>query len=86
VELHRSTAIQSGLAQRDTRRAQRGAGDLRAQQPVSEGPEVVPEAEEIDLSKVDLPADLAAVIEGDVDATAPKRKPIRARKALVKAE
>src|SRR5580693_3358900 len=45
-------AIQSGLAQRDTRRAQRGAADLRGQQPASEGPEVVAETDEIDLSKV----------------------------------
>jgi small subunit ribosomal protein S2 len=79
-------AIQSGLALRDTRRAQRGAADLRGQQPASEGPEAVAEADEIDLSKVDLPADVAAVIEGEVDPTAPKRKPIRPRKALVKAE
>ena len=76
-------AIQSGLAQRDTRRAQRGADAKAAAQAASEpaAPAVL-ETGEIDLSKVDIPIDLAVV---DADAAA-KRKPVRARKTPVKAE
>ena len=81
-------AIQSGLAQREARRAQRGAADIKAQQPV-EAPApastIVVEGE-VDLSKVELPADVAAVVEGEVDATAPKRKIARPKKTPVKAE
>jgi small subunit ribosomal protein S2 len=77
-------AIQSGLGQRDARRAQRGAPDTKAQ-PVPAPTAETPEAE-IDLSKVDLPADVAAVVEGETEATAPKRKIVRPKKALVKAE
>ena len=77
-------AIQAGLAQRDSRRQQRGAADLRAQQGVEEP---VPAETEVDLSKVQLPADVAAAVEGEAEvAGAPKRKIIRARKAPVKAE
>jgi small subunit ribosomal protein S2 len=75
-------AIQSGLAQRDSRRAQRGADAKAAAQAASEPPAPVPAAGEIDLSNIDIPIDLTAV-EGD---TLAKRKPIRARKAPVKAE
>ena len=78
-------AIQSGLALRDTRRAQRGAQDLKVQQPVAA--EEAPVTGEIDLSKVELPADVAAVVEGETEAAAlAKRKPVRTRKAPVKAE
>src|SRR6185436_11372287 len=45
-----TAAIQSGLAQRDTRRAQRGAADLKATNDAAAGI-----AAEIDLSKVELP-------------------------------
>lgn len=79
-----STAIQNGVSQRDTRRAQRGAADLKAQQVATE--EAAPPVE-IDLSKVDMPADVAAVVEGESEAAIiAKRKPVRPRKALVKAE
>ena len=74
-------AVQSGLGQRDSRRQQRGAQDIKA--PVAaENP---PEAE-IDLSKVELPPAVAAVVEGEADASLPKRKIIRAPKVRVKAE
>ena len=77
-------AIQSGLAQRDSRRAQRGADAKAAAQAASEpAPSAIitPDGE-IDLSKIEIPIDLAAV-EAD---TAAIRKPVRARKAPVKAE
>ena len=81
-------AIQNGLGQRDARRAQRGAPETK-QQPVAAAAAVAaveaPEPE-IDLSKVDLPADVAAVVEGEVEGTTPKRKVVRPKKALVKAE
>jgi small subunit ribosomal protein S2 len=76
-------AIQSGLSQRDARRAQRGADAKAAAQAASEPAEpVAAPTDEIDLSKIDLPIDIAAV-EAD---TAAKRKPTRGRKAPVKAE
>jgi len=40
--------------------------------------------EEVDLSKVELPADVVAAVEGEAEA--PKRKIARPRKAPVKAE
>ncbi len=77
-------AIQSGLAQRDTRRAARGAADLKAVTAVAA--EAVGEtAGEIDISKIELPADVAAVVEGE-EVVAAKKKPARAKKAPVKAE
>jgi len=76
-------AIQSALAQRESRRTQRGAADIvKAPQP--DGETVAP-AVEIDLSKVDLPADVAVAVEGEADPAAIKRRPLR-RKAVVKAE
>ncbi|MBX3751074.1 MAG: 30S ribosomal protein S2 [Opitutaceae bacterium] len=78
-------AIQSGLAQRDTRRAARGAADLKAV--TAAAAEAVGEAAgEVDISKIELPADVAAVVEGDEESTAPKKKAVRAKKAPVKAE
>jgi small subunit ribosomal protein S2 len=74
-------AIQAGLAQRDSRR-----NSPRGQQ--SEAPTAVPAAGEVDLSKVVLPAGVEAVVEGDAEAVAAtaKKKPVRARRAPVKAE
>jgi len=77
-----TAAIQSGLAQRDTRRAQRGAADLKATQAGAE----VASADQIDLSKVELPADVAAVVEGEVEPVVVAKKPVRPKKAVVKAE
>ncbi|HNC24037.1 MAG TPA: 30S ribosomal protein S2 [Opitutaceae bacterium] len=76
-------AVQSGLAQRDTRRAQRGAADLKA----ASGETAPAAAGEVDLSKVELPADVVAAVEGESEAAAvAKKKPVRAKKAPVKAE
>ena len=77
-------AIQAGLAQRDTRRAQRGAADLKAAQVAAGG--VVTSADEIDLSKVEIPAGIVDIVEGDADPLAPKKKIVRAKKPAVKAE
>jgi len=75
-------AIQEALAQRESRRTQRGAADIvKAPQPDGEPAP----AAEIDLSKVVLPADVAVAVEGETDPAAIKRRPLR-RKAVVKAE
>ena len=42
--------------------------------------------EDVDLSRVPLPADLAAAVEGETEAGIPKKKPTRAKRAPVKAE
>ena len=75
-------AIQSGLAQRESRRAQRGAEAKAAAQAEAEPVPPAPETGEIDLSKIVIPIDIAAL---DADTIA-KRKPVRPRKAPVKAE
>ncbi|MBI5770667.1 MAG: 30S ribosomal protein S2 [Verrucomicrobia bacterium] len=78
-------AIQSGLAQRETRRAQRGAADVKAAAEASAAAATA----EVDLTKVELPADVAAVVEGEseTEAASPaKKRPVRTRKAVVKAE
>jgi small subunit ribosomal protein S2 len=77
-----TAAIQSGLAQRDTRRAQRGAADLKGVQPVA----APISADAIDLSKVEIPSEIAAVVEGEVEPGVVAKKPVRAKKAAVKAE
>ncbi len=76
-------AIQSGLAQRDTRRAQRGAADIKV---ANAGAEVPLAPGEVDLSKIDLPADVVAAVEGDAEVLPVAKKPVRAKKAPVKAE
>ena len=79
-----TAAVQSGVAQRETRRAQRGAADLKAAADAAAGTT----AAEVDLSKIELPADVAAVVEGEAETEAglPKKRITRARKAVVKAE
>jgi small subunit ribosomal protein S2 len=72
-------AIQSGLAQRDTRRADRGAAAQAAAHAATTT------ADQIDLSKVELPAGVAPLVDGEVEPTVAK-KPVRAKKAAVKAE
>lgn len=73
-------AVQSGLAQRDTRRAARGAADLKAATAaVAAAAGIEPE----------VPAKLAALVEDEETETEgeqPKKKPVRAKKAPVKAE
>ena len=62
--------------------AQRGAADIKSAQPTVG----VPSAEGVDLSKVEIPAAIAAVVEGDVEPVVVAKKPVRAKKAAVKAE
>jgi len=80
-------AIQAGLAQRDTRRAQRGAdakAAVAAQQAQEEAPAAPVVAEEIDLSAVVIPPEIIGEIEND--ATIVKKKIVRPKRAAVKAE
>lgn len=78
-----TAAIQNGLAQRDARRQQRGAADLMAHQAAAE----VASADQVDLSKVEIPPEVAAIVEGDAEPVLPTaKKPVRAKKAVVKAE
>ncbi len=79
-------AVQSGLAQRDSRRAQRGADAAAAAAAKAGESETSAATGEIDLSKVELPADVAAVVEGDGEVVAVKKKAVRPKKAVVKAE
>ena len=72
-------AIQDGLSQRDSRR------NAPRTQP-GEAHATVPSSGEIDLSKVVLPAGVEAVVEGDAEAIAAKKKIVRPRRAPVKAE
>jgi small subunit ribosomal protein S2 len=76
-------AVQSGLAQRDERRGQRPGTEIKPQ-PSGEAASTG----EVDLSKIQMPAEIAAVVEGEVEgvAGAPKRKVLRSRRAPVKAE
>jgi small subunit ribosomal protein S2 len=84
-------AIQSGLAQRDTRRMARGQADLKsATAAVAEAAGIVPGDVEIDLSKIELPKDVALEVEATDEvslAAAAKKKAARAHKpAAPKAE
>ncbi len=77
-------AVQSGLGQRDSRRSARAQADFKAATAAAAAAAGIDE--EIDLSKVDLPADVAAVVEGETEGVVPKKKIVRAKKAPVKAE
>ena len=84
-----TAAIQSGLGQRDTRRAQRGAADIKASQAgvVEEAPAApVVVGEEVDLSGLALPVDAVAMVEGEIEGGALKKKVVRAKRPAVKAE
>lgn len=77
-------AIQNGLAARGTR-GQRSLEPKAQAQPLHTDLET-PEGE-VDLSKVELPPEAAAAVEGETpEAAAAKRKASRTRKAPVKAE
>lgn len=78
-------AVQAGLASRDSRRSARGQADLKAVTAAAAAAAGVDA--DVDLSKVELPPEVAAVVEGETEA-APivKKKPVRAKKAPVKAE
>jgi small subunit ribosomal protein S2 len=88
-----TAAIQSGLAQRDTRRAQRGSADLKSTTAgVDTSTPAAPAIsgdEDVLAKVVDLPPDVAAVVEGETEgavAPAAKKKPVRAKRPAVKAE
>lgn len=73
-------AVQSGLAQRDTRRAARGAADLKAATAAAAAAAGI---------EPEVPAKLAALVEDEETETEgepSKKKPVRAKKAPVKAE
>lgn len=80
-----TAAVQSGLALRETRRASRGAADLKA---VTASVAAAAGIDgDVDLSKVELPKDVAVAVEGsETEAGLPKKKIVRAKKAPVKAE
>ena len=73
-------AVQSGLSQRDSRRVSRGQADLRAASAAVAAAAGVTAADEIDLSKVELPPEVAAVVEGDVEAPVVVKKPAARKK------
>jgi small subunit ribosomal protein S2 len=79
-------AIQSGLAQRDTRRMARGQADLKsATAAVAEAAGIVPGDVELDLSKIELPKDIALEVEATDEvslAAAAKKKAARAHKPV----
>ncbi len=77
-------AVQSGLSQRDSRRTARAQADYKAVTAAAAAAAGIDE--EIDLSKVELPAGVAAVVEGETEGVAPKKKLVRVKKAPVKAE
>ncbi|MEX2045276.1 MAG: 30S ribosomal protein S2 [Opitutus sp.] len=87
-----TTAVQNGLAQRDTRRQQRGVADLKASEAGIEtaaAPAPVSELTgEVDLSGVELPPGVAPLIEGEGDAPAgiSKKRLVRAKRPVIKAE
>jgi len=77
-------AVQNGLSQRDSRRTARAQADFKAVTAAAAAAAGI--EDEIDLSKVELPAGVAAVVEGETEGVVPKKKPVRAKKAPVKAE
>jgi len=80
-------AVQNGLAQRDSRRSQRAAAAAAPAAPAATEETAAAPAADVDLSQVELPAGIAPeVVEGDAEAAAAKKKPVRAKKAPVKAE
>lgn len=80
-----TAAVQNGLSQRDSRRVARGQAELRAATAAATAAAAGGgEADEVDLSKIELPKDVVAAEEETV--VLPKKKPSRPRKAPVKAE
>jgi small subunit ribosomal protein S2 len=67
-----TAAIQSGLAQRESRRTSRGQADLRA---ASAAVAAASGATDVDLSKLPLPTEVVAEVEGEV-----KKKPVVRKK------
>lgn len=77
-------AVQNGLGQRDSRRTARAQADFKAVTAAAAAAAGI--EEDVDLSKVELPAGVAVEGEAEAAATALKKKPVRAKKAPVKAE
>jgi small subunit ribosomal protein S2 len=79
-------AVQSGLAQRESRRAARGQADIRAANAASDAaPGATAETGEVDLSKVEIPAAVAAEVDGEADGETEKplaKKKPAARKKI----
>ena len=74
-------AVQSGLGQRESRRTSRGQADLRAASAaVAAASGATTESGEVDLSKVELPAAVAAAVEGEVEAPVVVKKPAARKK------
>ncbi|PTY07960.1 30S ribosomal protein S2 [Opitutaceae bacterium EW11] len=65
-------AVQSGLAQRESRRTNRAQADLKAATAAVAA--AAGESEDVDLSKVELPPEVAAVVEGEGEAVAAAAK------------
>ncbi|MSU69891.1 MAG: 30S ribosomal protein S2 [Opitutaceae bacterium] len=77
-------AVQSGLSQRDSRRTARAQADFKAVTAAAAAAAGI--GDEIDLSKVELPPAVAAVVEGESEGIIPRKKLMRPKKAPVKAE
>jgi small subunit ribosomal protein S2 len=77
-------AVQNGLSQRDSRRSARGAADMKAAGNTTAG--IPTSAEDVDLTKVELPPDVVAVVEGEGEVVVAPKKPVRPKRAVVKAE
>ncbi|HEU5080315.1 MAG TPA: 30S ribosomal protein S2 [Opitutaceae bacterium] len=76
-------AVQSGLSQRESRRNTRAQADLRAASAqVAAASGATNEEGEVDLSKVELPPEVAAQVEGETEATAAARKKPAPRKKV----
>jgi len=77
-------AVQSGLAQRESRRTSRGQADLKA---ASAAVAAAAGVTEIDLSKVELPADVVPLVEGDAETpVVVKKKPAIRKKVAAPKE
>lgn len=78
-------AVQSGMAQRETRRMSRGQADLKA---ASAAVAAAAGATEVDLSKIELPGNVAPeVVEGEVETpVAAKKKPASRKKVAAPKE
>lgn len=77
-------AVQSGLGQRDSRRMSRGQADLKA---ATAAVAAAAGAEDIDLSKIELPADVVPLVEGDTEAPiVVKKKPAIRKKVAAPKE
>ena len=75
-------AVQSGLAQRESRRSTRAQADQKAATAAVAAASGVTEDGEVDLSKVELPPAVIDAVEGDGDAVAAAKKKPAPRKKV----